>query len=303
MSYLDKIKKTMDAKVAETSDKKKYGNEKEWVPDFGTHKIRILPPINEDQLFYHTHSYHYLEGVPEGTKGTYLYTKREYDVGGKSLKCPIDEACAELYEHSRQTKDETMSKLAGSIKRKRAWYFNILLEKEDGTWEHKILVDTSNKAKLARIICSKMKLPLFMDVDGEWIDKDSTNIDEDKESFDLLDIENGHDFKIVKKKTGNNNWDFTYEESFPITKSRALSAEQRELLNERVDLTTLKKYEDDYNKVKAMLNKRLGIEEENEEKEAEKPSNVKPLAKPATKPAATKKAEISEDELLAELNG
>lgn len=258
-TYAERIREKQRQKAAEKVAEGS-GNAKEWVPSVATHRVRALPPMNftkdtynskgelvgkkgeEDDFFYMTHGYHFFEGIgPEG-KGKLLWTPKYFEVDGKKVKDPVDEAVAQMYEIARANNDEELKKIAGKIKRKRQFFMNVL-KYSDEEFEFKLLKDASNEGKLVSQFCKYMGFPFYRDVQDEWVVESSLEIDEDRDIYDLIDMELGHDFKIKKVKTGANNWDITYDDSIPTKKPRALSEEEIELVKEeRVDLRNFVTY-------------------------------------------------------------
>jgi len=275
MSYAEKLRQTLKEK-AEKALASGGANELEFAPDFGTYKIRILPPVDPNDLFYHTHSYHWIpEDIEDkdNRNGRYLWTKKSYDVDGSKKRDPIDEAVQQFYSVGRKEDDEDLLKIGGILKRKRNFFCNIILYTDkdgeplkDGP-EFKVLVDKTNEGKLMRLICAKMGIPFWRDVEDNWVDKDSTKIDPEKDYYDLIDVDSGRDFKIVKKSTGKHAWDISYEDSFVMNRARKLNDTDKELMEERVDLKTWIAYEDDYDVVKETLEGVIGNSEESEEAE------------------------------------
>lgn len=257
-SYADRIREKQRQK-AEDKVNSNSGNELEWIPPVGAHKIRVLPPINftkdtfnskgelvgkkgeEDDFFYMTHAYHFFEGIgPEG-RGKMLWVPKFFEIDGKRVKDPVDEAVAQMYDIGRKNNDTDLKMIAGKIKRKRQFFANIIRMTEEGP-EFKILKDASNEGKLMKEICKNMAFPFFKDVNDEWVVPESLEVDEDQTIYDLVDVNEGHDFKIKKIKTGHENWDIAYDSSLAVQKSRALTDEEKELLDERVDLRNFVKY-------------------------------------------------------------
>lgn len=274
-SITERVRARMNQKAQEAKNKK--ADSIEWYPPEGTSRIRILPPIDdENPYFYTTPSYHYIPDDittigQKNCKGKYLWTKSQYEVavGNRTVtkRDPIDEAVEEWYKVGNETNDKEMKALAGALKRKHKYMFNIILiTKNEDTgetnYEYRILVDSSNKGELARIICRKMGIAFFRDIDSGWVEKDSDKFDEDEVFYDLIDVDEGHDFKIIKKKTGDNNWDISYEDSIVVAKPRSLSDEERELMEGMKDLSTYIAYEQDYNVVKATLDNLVGGDED-----------------------------------------
>jgi len=277
-SYADRIRGKLikDAEVALNSSGK-GGNEFEFYPDFGSHVIRLLPPVKlvdgklleaPDLLFYHTHSYHWIPSDVDdirSKKGKYLWTRKNYKVDGRVLKDPIDEAVQQFYSVGRKEKNEDYLTMGRVLKRKRNFFCNIILQTNDGPI-FKILTDRTKEGKLMRLFCKAMGIPFWKDVDDNWVEESTAEIDPDRNYFDLLDIDEGYDFKIVKVKDGSEAWDISYEDSFVIEKnSRALTNEERELLKQRVDLTTHIEYEESYNNVKVELDNLIGSDAEEDD--------------------------------------
>jgi hypothetical protein len=253
MSQLDAMRDKLLAKAKEAASRNR-GNE--FTPDFGTTMVRLLPQKDpEDVLPYFTHAYHYLP--IDG--GKYVYTPRKFKVGGTDENPvvqidPIDEAVARWYQQANITKNDKLKSIAGTIKRKRHFFFQcIVLDEPDPEKKFKILVDRSNDGKLAKVICRIMGIPFFKDVQDNFVDQSSTKIDPDADYYDLMDIEEGHDLKIKKVQDGVQTWDISYTDSLAIKKARPLDKDERVLLEKRIDLKTYIKYETDYEVVNSML--------------------------------------------------
>lgn len=305
-SLAERIRSKMNSTAKESKESK--GNPLEWTPPVGTTRIRILPPKNEDDdFFYATHSFHYMPkdiskiGTGEKVEGSYLWTRKFYEVDskGKTLrkKDPIDEAVAEWYDLGRKNDDKEMFELAGTLKRKRNYFFNVIVitrdeETGEDKFEYKVLVDRSNEGKLARFICRKMGVAFFRDIEDKWVDKDSDVFDENDEFFDLIDMDNGHDIKIIKTQVGKKNWDVSYDTSVVVRKPRPLTDEERELAEQAVDLQTYIAYEEDYNVVKKALEKLIGDEDESDDED----SGEAPVKETGKKPASRKVQNDEEDD-------
>jgi hypothetical protein len=247
----DTLKALRDKLLKDANEAATSRNEMEFVPDVGKKTtVRFLPPKNPEDLFYWVHSYHYLPNVKK-----YLYTQHDYLVNGERMKDPIDVAVNSWYETAKTNKDDALYKIAGTLKRKKHYFFQVLIVDEpDPEKKFKILVDRSNDGKLARLICVKMGLPFFIDPSTKWVDKTSLDIDPDKRYFDLIDFENGHDFKIVKTQNGKETWDVSYADSFVIETPRALTDEEKKIVKaSRIDLKEYIKAEEKYAVVKGAL--------------------------------------------------
>lgn len=301
MSQLDLLRQKLlnKAKEAATSSR----NPLEFTPDIGEVKIRILPPLDPEDLFYYSHSYHYIP--VDG--GKYIYSKKEYVVDGQRKKCPIDEAVSQWYTLAKREEDKEISSIAGTVKRKRHYFMNILLVDEpDPEKKFRILVDRSNDGKLISRICKIMGVPFFRDIQDNWVDKNSLNIDEDADYYDLIDIEAGHDLKIKKTQVGSNSWDISYVDSVAVKKVRPLSDEEKELLEKRIDLKSYISYEENYANVVEILDNYIStipVRKSNsvlanaaDEDEDEESANTNTKVVPP-KPVKQTKKQYSEDEI------
>jgi hypothetical protein len=300
---------------AEVAVSKTLSDDTFWVPkEDSVHKIRIAPPINltkdfynskgelvgekgeEDDFFYFTHSYHFFEGIGPQGKGVMLWTPKNFTFeDGKVVKDPIDEVVAQMYEIARAENNEKLKKIAGKIKRKRQFFMSVFVDTEEGV-ELRVLKDSSNAGNLTSLVCRQMGFPFYRDVQDEWVVKESLEIDEDQDVYDLVDIEEGHDFKIKKVKVGSNPWDISYDTSVVVKKARPLSEEERELLDQRVDLRNLVDY-CTYAEAKRYLEEYLdfigyGDDDENEEDEEE---NTTVEKKKSSKKSTSKKV-VEDDE-------
>ena len=307
-SYVEQLRAKLQEKAKSAKPEGSTGsnNTIELIVPVGTTKIRILPPVDSEKLFYHTHSYNYVKKAGEINEETgerrdvMLFSLKNFQVDGKRVRNPIDEFVAKLYA----TKDDTNKAIASALKRKRRYYCNIIYynPEKDNKPELRVLVDNSNEGKLMRVICSAMGIPFMRDVEDNWFDKTSAEIDEDKRYFDLVDIEKGHDFKIIKDKTGEDNWAITYEKSFAIEKPRALTEEERALLDSRIDLENHITYVTDYEQVQNTLAIAL---EAQDKAESYTPAASKLSAKPTASKTPRKQTpseELSEEDISNALN-
>lgn len=288
-NYLEAMRAKAAAAV-EKGGKGSAGNSLEFVPPVGKTKVRLLPPIAEDDYFYQTHSYNFIpKGAADG-KDVMLWTQKKYG----AERCPVDEAAAQFYDSN----DEAMRKLGSQIKRKRRFYFNaILVDEEDPAKKFVVLVDNTNEGKLTAEICRAMNIPLIRDVEDNWIDAKVVTVDPDEEGVDLLDPTNGFDFIINKTEEatpiggGRTIKKASYTGSKPAKNPRALTEEEQEIMeNKRVDLKTFVSYEKDVNKVKAALERFIngGEETEEVEEEVKTPKTTNPPAKtPSAKVGVT----------------
>ena len=237
-----------------------------------------------------THAYHFFENVGSEGKGKLLYTPKNFELDGKIVKDPVDEVVAQLYDTGRKENDDSMKAIGSKIKRKRHFFMNIILCTEDGP-VFKVLKDTSNEGKLIKEICKHAGFPFFRDVQDEWVVAETLEVDEDQVIVDLISVDEGHDFKIKRVKTGNENWDFAYDTSIPVQKQRPLTEEEiEEFLSQRVDLRDYVQYED-YDTVKTTLDNYFDevvdvdtdVDEDDDDDDDEEEVEVTPKKKKSSK--------------------
>jgi len=298
MSNLEKIRAMLDKKKAD-SGKKGLENSIEFSTSQieagkeGKIKIRILPPISEeDAFFYRTHSYNWLTGVEADGSDKILFSKKQLrDKSGKLVKNPIDKLVADIY----LSKDEQMIKeIATKSKRKRRFYFNCLILTPEGP-QFKIFVDSTNKGEVVKKICEAMAIPFCRDTEDGWFEEIAFS----DEPVDLLDIDEGYDISITKMKTGKEKWDIDFKVEVS-KKERGLSKEEKKLLSERVDLEKYIEYIEDLETVEKYLRKLTGDEEVTSVSETV--SKTKPASKKRNEEAlnSDELSQLEEDENSSE---
>lgn len=312
-SYLEQLRQVALKEMTETKTTT-YTNENEFYPEENKPvKVRILPRFKEDGTFeypYVTHSYHYLEKGLDGEKDIKLFVPRKVfskDVNAY-INDPIDDHVAEMYK----TGTEAIKKFAGKVKRKRSFYFNALVYNDEGKPELKVLVDNSSDGKLASRICSIMGIPFCKDTQDRWFPDKKWEYDPDAAYFDLVDIDEGFDLKIIKKKNGINPWDISYDQTFPVSNkgARPLSAEDKKAMyingkNIGHDLNTYVKYVDNYDVVMkhfnlSMTKANIGNSTSTKPETQTSEIPVTKVKKPEVTVAATPD-DFNEDELKAQL--
>jgi len=293
LSYAEQVRQRMNERAQAAANKQSgtLGNSNEFTIKEGITAVRLLPPQNPEDIFYQTHSYHFLEGMGEEQKGIYVFSRKKYTVNGKEFACPIDEAVREMYK----SKEEFIKKIAQSAKRKRHFYANALLinaNLEEDESPLKILKDTTNQGKLINKICMLMGIPFFKDTEDDWVDKNSLTQDPDAEYYDLLDLTEGRDLKINREKSGVNPWDISFDRTIPL-KPRTLTKEEMQLASQVPDLKTIVSYEEDYDKVKNLFDEFLDLKMTGT---SPKTGNLT-VVSPKTKPSAAKRVvEETDDE-------
>jgi hypothetical protein len=301
--YLEKLRQ--QAMAALDGGPKKYINENEWAPTDVPTKVRFLPlPEKEGKLNfpYMTHTYHYIQGGRDDGKDIKLFVPKKVNKDGALVEDPIDVFVRKLYD----TKIDSEIKIAASLKRKRAFYFNALVYEDGVTPTLKVIVDTSGEGKLARRICSVMGIPFCKDIDDKWFPDKDFAYDPDKPYFNLVDTTSGYDFKIKKSITGKDPWNFDYNESFPITNKglRPLTDTEQSMLKSAPDLYNYVNYESDFNKIEEYLNRaisHLSINKSSGSTASPKaPFTSKTTAAPYVQ-SATVEDDLSEEDLRAQL--
>lgn len=300
--YLEKLRQ--QAMAALDNGPKRYASENEWAPTDIPTRVRFLPlPEKEGKLNfpYMTHTYHYLQGGRDDGKDIKLFVPKKVNKDGVLVDDPIDLFVRKLYD----TKIDSETKIAASLKRKRGFYFNAIVYEEGISPQLKVIVDTSGEGKLARRICSVMGIPFCKDIDDRWFPDKDFQYDPDKPYFNLIDTTAGFDFKIKKSITGKNPWDFNYNESFPVSNKgpRALSDVEVNMMKSAPDLHNYVSYENDYYKVEEYLNRvigNLGSIKLDSSNPKSVPSTPKTNFVPPTQQSHTED-DLSEDDLRAQL--
>ena len=300
--YLEKLRQ--QAMAALDNGPRKYSSENEWAPTDIPTRVRFLPlPEKEGRLNfpYMTHTYHYLQGGRDDGKDIKLFVPKKVMKDGVAVEDPIDVFVRKLYD----TKIESETKIAASLKRKRAFYFNAIVYEEGVSPQLKIIIDTSGEGKLARRICSVMGIPFCKDIEDKWFPDKDFQYDPDKPYFNLIDIAGGYDFKIKKSIKGKNPWDFDYNESFPITNkgTRPLIDTEINMVKGSPDLYNYVSYETDYYKVEEYLNRviaNLGSVKLDSSTPKAPPTMNKTNFVPAS-PSSPSEDDLSEEDLRAQL--
>lgn len=294
-NYLEQLRAAATKLVNETTPT--YG-EGEWKPTEVPTKIRILPLKEKEGVLnypYVTHSFHYLPAVKDG-KDTKVFVPKKVLKDGIEVEDPIDYFVKKLYD----TKGEDERKIAGTIKRKRHFYFNVLVYEEGKDPVQKVLIDTSSEGKLAQRVCSIMGIPFCKSIEDRWFPFKDWQFDPDQMYYDLVSVDSGFDFKIKKSITGKDNWNFHYNDSVPLTKGpRPLSEMELNLWKNAHDLHSYVKYETDYHKIDDLLKKFISIHGSSPENNDHKPSPKQ------TNNFVNKIADddVSDDDLRAQLLG
>jgi hypothetical protein len=159
---LDKLKQAFDASKGSGG-----GNYNWWRPDWGDNLVRVLPPIDSDDVFFHETARHRVAGE--------WYYCLKYDIDqdtGRGKSCPICEARTRLFRSG----DADLIKIAKDIKAKKQYLMNIVNRKGDDP-------------TLVSVYAGGVKI---------WNKMVTTMLDDE---IDITDVEEGYDF-LVKKEEG-----------------------------------------------------------------------------------------------------
>jgi hypothetical protein len=215
-------KKTVNTGTNLDRLRERFGKEKSgvsanyWRPDWGNNTIRILPAVDEEDVFYVERHRHRIDDE-------WHYCLR-FDIDsetGRGKRCPVCEMRRKLF----RTNDKAMIEIAREIKPKKQYLMNIVDRKSD---------DPTQVFVYAPGVKLKDKIVSIM-------------LDED---IDITDVEAGYDF-IVKKEEGprTDAGQFpTYENSKAARKETPLHEDPKvvtKILDNRYDLHNLVHFEDE----------------------------------------------------------
>jgi len=202
----------------------------------GNTNVRILPGKEEDDPWYAETKIH---RVPDGEDGVTNFHCLK--VHGES--CPLCDAYYKLWDLYNKTgkTETTYSETAKQIKPRERYYMNVVDRSiEDDSEESAVKILSVGQIIFRKIIST------ILAVDD----------DEESETYgqaeygDITDLENGHDFKIVKKMEGK--WP-KYDESAVRPKSKPAATTKKkmaEYMDSLHDLQALVRKEE-FDKVKA----------------------------------------------------
>ena len=320
-NFLDGIRNALNTELDNRKTNSDNTSDLEFVPEIGkTYRVRIIPilynfgPEGKLQIPYWMDSFHYMDGVEQGGKGPYVYSKPDYVVDGKTVMCPIDKTVKDMYD----SKESDLTAIAQKIKRKRHYKFNVILYEVDDepvTPQYKILKDTSSQGKLAKLICDKMGIAFVADAiqTKPWIAKFEEV--KGKKSYDLLSQEGGHDL-VIKRTRGRKIeipgqkepiYEVEYGESFPYESPRDWDEKDYEIAKEAKDLKSLTQYIPTFEEVEKILAEftdKLGKKkaEGGNQTPTPTPSKVKaPTVQTTARAVSDEEAAPSEDDIIAQL--
>jgi len=319
-NFLDGIRNALNTELDNRKSNSDNTSDLEFVPEIGkTYRVRIIPNLysfgknGELQIPYWMDSFHYMDGVEQGGKGPYVYSKPDYEVDGKTVMCPIDKTVKDMYD----SKESDLTAIAQKIKRKRHYKFNVILYEVDDepvTPQYKILKDTSSQGKLAKFICDKMGIAFVADAiqTKPWIAKFEEV--KGKKVYDLLSQEGGHDLVIKRTKgrpikiEGQKEpiYEVEYGESFPYESPRDWDEKDFKIAEEAKDLKSLTKYIPTFEEVEAILaeytEKLKTKKSEGAPAQASAPKKAPTVSAPQARTQSDEEeAAPSEDDIIAQL--
>jgi hypothetical protein len=191
------------------------GNINWWSPNWGDNVIRVLPPINEDDVFFFETGRHRING-----EWFYCPSYQTDPETGRAKKCPICETRKRLYRSG----DEDLISIAKELKVRKQYMMNIIDRKADDP-------------ETVRVYRAGVKL---------WNKMVTTMLDDD---IDITDVEEGYDF-LVKKEEGprTENGTFpSYDNSKARRKPSPLHEDPKvvkEILSNRYELKDIPTFDD-----------------------------------------------------------
>lgn len=196
----------------------------------GRNVVRILPPADENDMFYEEVFVHYNVGKTDEENGTMVVCPK---TEGENKKCPVCELVAHFKKLSNK-KGDKYDKMAGDLWKKKRVYYNAIAadeklddykKDEEGKWVSK---ESGNAGSPVKVMGS-----------GVGILKDLMNTIVDPEYGDVTDPETGLDIIITKSGTGmKTNYEVkTVRKDTPIR-----FAEWKECLNDLKSLIAHKTY-------------------------------------------------------------
>lgn len=207
---LEKLKQAFDASKGSAG-----GNINWWRPQWGDNLVRVLPPIDEEDVFFHETARHRING-----EWYYCLKHKQDPETGRSMSCPICEARKRLFRSG----DQDLISVAKEVKPRKQFLMNIVDRKSD---------DESQVS----VYAAGVKI---------WNKMVSTMLDDD---IDITDVEEGYDFLIKKEegpKTENGQFP-TYDNSKAKRKSSPLHENEetaKEILKNRNELKDIPTFDD-----------------------------------------------------------
>lgn len=219
-----------------------------WSPSWGDNIIRVLPPIDENDVFFFEIAKHRVNN-----EWYYCLKYKKDPETGKTSPCPVCEYRTKLFRSG----DKDLIKIAKDIKPKKQFLMNI--------------IDRKSEEPTVYVYSAGIKI---------WNKMVSTMLDDD---IDITDIEEGYDF-LIKKEEGAKTelGQFpNYDNSKAKRKPSPLHEDPsvvKSILNSRYDLKSIPIYES-YDELKSIvedfvqtLTRPIG----EEQKVFEKPSTTEP---------------------------
>lgn len=191
------------------------GNVNWWRPQWGDNLVRVLPPIQEDDVFFHETARHRING-----EWFYCLKHKKDPETGRGMSCPACNKRNRLYKSG----DASLQKIAKEIKAKKQFLMNIIDRNADDPTQ-------------VYVFAAGIKI---------WNKMTSLMLDDD---IDITDTEEGYDFLIKKEegpKTEQGTFP-TYDNSKPKMKASPLHEDEEtaeKILKARYKLEEIPTFED-----------------------------------------------------------
>lgn len=261
---LDKLRQAFDA----TKTGSGGGNVNWWRPNWGDNLVRVLPPVKEEEVFFHETARHRING-----EWYYCLKYKRDEETGRSSGCPICDARTRLFRSG----DEDLIKVAKDIKPRKQFLMNIIDRNADDPTQ-------------VYVYSAGVKI---------WNKMVTTMLDDD---IDITDVEEGYDFLIKKEegpKTEQGQFP-SYDNSKAKRKSSPLHEDPevvKQILENRHNLSDIPNFDDPevlQSSIDAYLHS-LTESPSNEEfyGDSGSSSNEEPAEKPAA-PKSSPKTDISD---------
>ena len=226
-----KVEKTDKAssleKLKEAYNKRDSGGSgvRWWRPEWGDNVIRILPEIEQDDVFYFETATHYIDN-----ERYYCLSFKTDEETGKKMKCPICEARRRLFRSG----DEDLAAIAKEFKPKLQYLMNIVEVKKQ-----------SDETPQVKVWGAGVKI--WKKIVKDMLDDDLL----------ITDVEEGYDFKVIKDegaKTEKGTFP-NYDASKIARRASPLSEDEEEIeaiLDQRYVLSDIPKF-DSYESLETMI--------------------------------------------------
>lgn len=214
----------------------------------GRNVVRVLPPVDEDKMFYEEVWVHYGVGkTKENKNGTMVVCPTTHKEGAK---CPVCELSSEFKKLSNK-KDDSYDKQARAIYRKKRVYFNAINREEDlsvfeyqGEGEDAKWVNTKTGEDESPVKVWGAGVGIFKAILALIVDPEYGDVTDADEGLDLIVTKTGsgqfntkYDVKTVRKNTdiGFPEWESAVNDLSQLTKAKTYEEIAKIMLGEEED--------------------------------------------------------------------